>query len=290
MIWDSLIAPFVEFAFMRRALVGALAVAVASAPVGVFLMLRRMSLTGDALAHGILPGIAAAYLLAGLSLYALTLGGLIAGLVIAGLAGLVSRVTVQREDASLASFHLVALALGVLMLSVSGSQVDLVHLLFGSVLALDDAAVLLVAGVATVTLVTLALIYRLLVMECVDPLFLRAVAGPAGAWVHHVFLVLLVLCLVAGFHAMGTLMAVGLMILPATLARFWASTLDHIILVAVGAATVSIVAGLLLSYHANLPSGPAIILSTGVLYLLSVTLGPQSGLRTRFILRPHLRA
>mgnify|MGYP001369849512 FL=1 len=290
MIWDSLITPFVEFAFMRRALVGALAVAVASAPVGVFLMLRRMSLTGDALAHGILPGIAAAYLLAGLSLYALTLGGLIAGLVIAGLAGLVSRVTVQREDASLASFHLVALALGVLMLSVSGSQVDLVHLLFGSVLALDDAAVLLVAGVATVTLVTLALIYRLLVMECVDPLFLRAVAGPAGAWVHHVFLVLLVLCLVAGFHAMGTLMAVGLMILPATLARFWASTLDHIILVAVGAATVSIVAGLLLSYHANLPSGPAIILSTGVLYLLSVTLGPQSGLRTRFILRPHLRA
>ena len=290
MIWDSLITPFVEFAFMRRALVGALAVAVASAPVGVFLMLRRMSLTGDALAHGILPGIAAAYLLAGLSLYALTLGGLIAGLVIAGLAGLVSRVTVQREDASLASFHLVALALGVLMVSVSGSQVDLVHVLFGSVLALDDAAVLLVAGVATVTLVTLALIYRLLVMECVDPLFLRAVAGPAGAWVHHVFLVLLVLCLVAGFHAMGTLMAVGLMILPATLARFWASTLDHIILVAVGAATVSIVAGLLLSYHANLPSGPAIILSTGVLYLLSVTLGPQSGLRTRFMLRPHLRA
>ncbi|MBT6204950.1 MAG: metal ABC transporter permease [Rhodospirillaceae bacterium] len=288
MIWDSLIAPFVEFAFMRRALVGALAVAVASAPVGVFLMLRRMSLTGDALAHGILPGIAAAYLLAGLSLYAMTLGGLIAGLLIAGLAGLVSRVTVQREDASLASFHLVALAVGVLLVSMSGSQVDLIHVLFGSVLALDDGAVLLVAGVATVTLVTLALIYRLLVMECVDPSFLRAVAGPSGAWVHHIFLALVVLCLVAGFHAMGTLMAVGLMILPATLARFWARTLDRIILIAVCAASVSIVAGLLLSYHANLPSGPAIILAAGVLYLLSVVLGSHSGLKTRFTPRSHL--
>ncbi len=290
MIWEGLLAPFVELVFMRRALVGTLAVALAAAPVGVFLMLRRMSLAGDAIAHGILPGVAVAYLLAGLSLYVLTLGGLVAGLLIAGLAGLVSRVTVLREDASLASFHLVALAAGVLLVSAGGSRVDLLHVLFGSVLALDDGAVLMLAGVATAAVAILAVIYRVLVLECADPSFLRTVGGPAGAWAHHVFLALVVLCLVAGFHAMGTLMAVGIMILPATVARFWARTIDRTIAVAVAAAAVAVVAGLLLSYHADLPPGPAIVLVAGVLYLASLAFGPCGGLRALATPNWHYRA
>ncbi|MDA0952580.1 MAG: metal ABC transporter permease, partial [Proteobacteria bacterium] len=200
MIFDWLIAPFLDYAFMARALAGALAVSLGAAPVGVFLMLRRMSLTGEAIAHGVLPGIAVAYLLAGLSLFAMTIGGLVAGLVIATLSALVSRLTVLREDASLASFHLVALAMGVLLVSVAGSKIDLIHVLFGSVLALGNGAVLLLAGSATLTVVVLALIYRPLVMESYDPAFLRAVGG-RGPLVHHLFLALVVLNLVAGFHA-----------------------------------------------------------------------------------------
>lgn len=279
MIWDALIAPFVEFSFMRRALIGALAVGCAAAPVGVFLMLRRMSLTGDAIAHGVLPGIAVAYLLAGLSIYAMTAGGLIAGLLIAGLAGLVSRVTVQREDASLASFHLVSLAFGVLIISLSGSRVDLIHVLFGSVLALDDGAVLMLAGAATITLVVLAVIYRALVLECVDPSFMRSLGGRMGMIVHHVFLALVVLSLVAGFHAMGTLMAVGIMIVPATAARFWARSIDRMVVLSVLFAALSILAGLIVSYHVDVPSGPAIILAAGLIYLLSMAFGPIGSLR-----------
>lgn len=279
MIWEILVAPFAEFGFMRRALVGTLAAALAAAPVGVFLMLRRMSLAGDAIAHGILPGVATAYLLAGLSLYALTLGGLIAGLLVAGLAGAVSRVTVLREDASLASFHLVALAAGVLLVSAGGGRVDLLHVLFGNVLALDRDAVLMLAGVATASVSILAAIYRVLVLECVDPSFLRTVGGRAGALAHHVFLALVVLCLVAGLHAMGTLMAVGIMILPAAVARFWARTIDRTVAVAVAVAAVSVVVGLLLSYHVDLPPGPAIVLAAGALYLASLALGPHGGLR-----------
>ena len=112
-IYDGLIAPFAEFAFMRRALVASLALSLSAAPLGVFLTLRRMSLMGDALSHAILPGVALGYLVAGLSLSAMAIGGLLAGMLVAGLAGLVSRVTTLKEDASLAAIYLVALALGI---------------------------------------------------------------------------------------------------------------------------------------------------------------------------------
>lgn len=278
MIGDWLIAPFLDYAFMSRALAGGLAVALGAAPVGVFLMLRRMSLMGEAIAHGVLPGVAVAYLLAGLSLFAMTIGGLVAGLVIATLAALVSRLTVLREDASLASFHLVALAMGVLLVSVAGNKIDLIHVLFGSVLALGDDAVVLLAGSASLTVLVLALIYRPLVMESYDPAFLRAVGG-RGALAHHLFLALVVLNLVAGFHALGTLMAVGMMILPATAARFWARGIGGMILVAVGCAVFASVVGLLVSFHVDVPSGPAIILAAGAVSMLSMLFGPFGSLR-----------
>src|SRR5512140_2859175 len=168
-LYDHLIAPFVEFAFMRRALVGALALALGAGPIGVFLMLRRMSLVGDAMAHAILPGAAIGFLLSGLNLFAMTTGGLIAGFTVAILAGAVARSTGLKEDASLATFYLVSLALGVTIVSIRGTNIDLLHVLFGSVLALDDPTLLLIATNATITLVVLALIYRPLVLECVDP-------------------------------------------------------------------------------------------------------------------------
>src|SRR5829696_10249777 len=120
----ALFSPFVEFEFMRRALVGVIAIAVAGGPIGVFLMLRRMSQTGDAMAHAILPGAAVGYLFAGLSLPAMTIGGLFAGIVVAVAAGLVSRFTALKEDASLAAFYLLSLAVGVTIVSLKGSNVD----------------------------------------------------------------------------------------------------------------------------------------------------------------------
>ena len=181
MLYDALVAPFADFAFMRRALVGTLALALGAGPVGVFLMLRRMSLVGDAMAHAILPGAALGYLVGGLSLGWMTAGGLVAGFAVALGAGAVARLTMLREDASLAAFYLVSLALGVTLVSLKGSNVDLLHVLFGTVLALDDAALVLLAAITTVTLVALALIYRPLVLECVDPGFLRSVSGAGGA-------------------------------------------------------------------------------------------------------------
>jgi zinc/manganese transport system permease protein len=122
----------------------------------------------------------------------------------------VTRLTPLREDASFSAFYLISLALGVLLVSTHGSNVDLLHLLFGSILAIDNAALVLIGAVASMSLLSLAVIYRPLVVECFDPGFLRAVGGRGGL-VHTVFLALVVPNLVAGFQALGTLMAVGLM-------------------------------------------------------------------------------
>jgi len=288
-IYDYLISPFLEFAFMRRALIGTLALALGAGPVGVFLMLRRMSLVGDAMAHAILPGAAIGFLLSGLSLFAMTTGGLIAGFVIALGAGVVARATELKEDASLAAFFLISLAVGVTIVSLKGNNVDLLHFLFGTVLALDDPTLLLIAGIATLSLVTLAVIYRPLVLECVDPGFLRSVSR-AGAPAHILFLALVVMNLVGGFHALGTLLAVGIMMLPAVIARFWARDITTMILVAIASGAVSGYAGLLLSFHTGAPSGPAIILVAGVLYAGSVLFGRVGGVLRQLFPGKHLEA
>src|SRR5436309_408423 len=180
MIIDALITPFTEFEFMRRALAAVIALSLGAAPIGVFLMLRRMSLVGDAMAHAILPGAAIGFLVSGLNLFAMTTGGLIAGFAVAILAGVVARTTELKEDASLATFFLISLAVGVTIVSVKGTNIDLLHVLFGNILAMDDQTLLVIAFNATLTLTVLAVIYRPLVIECVDPVFLRTVSR-AGA-------------------------------------------------------------------------------------------------------------
>ena len=286
-LYSMLIDPFVEYGFMRRALVASVALGLGSGPIGVLLMLRRMSLAGDALSHAVLPGAAIGFLVAGsISLPAMGIGGLIAGLSVALLSGLVSRTTVLREDASFASFYLTSLALGVLIVSLRGSNSDLLHVLFGTILAIDAEALYLVGGIASLTLVTLAVVYRPLVTECFDPGFLRAVGG-RGPLYHLLFLFLVVLNLVAGFQALGTLMAVGLMMLPAVIAQLWARTLPVMMLIAASSAALSGFAGLILSFHLGFASGPTIILTASLLYGVSLLFCP-SGLVRRLFPRPHL--
>src|SRR5258708_4939730 len=218
MIYDMLFAPFTDFAFMRRALAAVIALSLGGAPIGVFLMLRRMSLVGAAMAHAILPGAAIGFLLSGLNLLAMTTRGLIAGFSVAILAGGVPPTTEPKENPSLAAFYLGLVALGVTIVSIKGTNIDLLHVLFGNILAMDDQTLLVIAFNATVTLVVMAVIYRPLVVESVDPMFLRTVSR-AGAPSHLAFLALVVINLVNGFHALGTLLAFGLMILPPRLAR-----------------------------------------------------------------------
>ena len=284
-----LLDPFLDYAFMRRALVACLALSLGSAPIGVFLILRRMSLLGDALSHAILPGAAVGFVFGGLSLWPMSIGGFGAAVAVALLSGWVARATQLKEDASFAGFYLIALAVGVLLISLYGGPVDLMHVLFGSVLAVDNDSLLLVAAIASLTLTALALIWRPLVVECFDPGFLKAVGGPGGT-IHMLFMALVVVNLVAGFQALGTLMAVGLMMLPAAAARFWAASVEGMALAAVLISAISSIAGLLMSFHFELASGPAIVLMAGVAYVASILTAPRDSVLKRHFPGRHFEA
>ncbi|MFP7324506.1 metal ABC transporter permease [Serratia marcescens] len=278
MLLHGLVDPFLSFGFMRRALMACLALSLSAAPLGVFLLLRRMSLVGDALSHAVLPGAAIGYLISGMSLVAMGVGGFIAGLAVAMLSGLVSRRTPLKEDASFAGFYLGSLALGVTLVSLRGSSVDLLHVLFGSILAVDAQAMLMVGAIASVSLLALAALYRALVIESFDVTFLRVNAPRRLALIHGLFLALVVVNLVAGFQILGTLMSVGLMMLPAASARFWARNLPQTLATAMGIGALSSLIGLLWSYHASLPAGPAIVLSASILFFVSILFGTRGGI------------
>jgi zinc/manganese transport system permease protein len=285
-VYQTFAAPFVDYGFMRRALLATMTLGLGSGSMGVLLLIRRMSLMGDAMSHAVLPGAAIGFLLAGgLSLPAMGLGGVIAGLSVALLSGLVTRSTVLREDASFASFYLTSLALGVLIVSLRGSNIDLLHVLFGTILAIDNAALYLVGGITTASLLVLAVVYRPLILECFDPAYLRLQRGH-GAFHHVVFLFLVVLNLVAGFQALGTLMAVGMMTLPAAVARLWGKTLPHMFLISVFTATLSGYLGLVVSYHWGLSSGPTMILLVSLCYAMSLVFAPQ-GFFYQHLFHPH---
>jgi zinc/manganese transport system permease protein len=290
MLAQFLLEPFHDPA-MRRALAAVLALALSAGPIGVFLMLRRMSLIGDAMSHAILPGVAIGFLAAGLNVYGMTLGGLVAGLVIALAAGAISRATALQEDASLAVFLLLSLALGVVIVTLKGMDIEqLMTFLFGETSARMSGDKLLVIAVSsTVSLLALALIYRPLVLGSVDPGFLRSVSCTDGV-AHLIFLALLVLNLVSGFHALGTLLGVGIIIIPAGIARFWTRDLSKMIALAVIGALISGYAGLLFAFHAGIPSGPAVTLAAGLLYIGSVVFGPVGGLIWRAFPGRHLEA
>jgi zinc/manganese transport system permease protein len=276
MIYHLFIEPFVAYGFMRRALVACLSLSLSTVPLGIFLLLRRMSLVGDALSHAILPGVAVGYLVAGMSLVAMGVGGFVAGVLVALLSGWVSARTPLKEDASFAGFYLGSLALGVTLISLRGSSVDLLHLLFGSILAVDGEAIKFVGLIASVTLIALALLYRGLVMESFDRSFLQVNNRLLPSMIHGTFLALLVLNLVAGFQILGTLMSVGLMMLPAIAARCWAKTLPGSIALAVVCGLICAWLGLVWSFYASLPAGPAIVLTASVAFFISILFGPRS--------------
>src|SRR5258708_10263444 len=251
-LWSTLVAPCSEYAFMRSALVACMALAVASGALGTLLLLRRMGLVADVLSHAVMPGAAIGFALAGSALAILSAGGLITGIAVVVLMILGTCFGAQREDASLAAFYFASIGVGVLIVSLRGTNLDLMHVLLGTVLAIDVPALILIVAIASVVVAVLALIFRPLAIQSFDPAFLRTMGGSDSAY-RAIFLVLVVLDLVAGFQAFGTLLAGVPLLLPAAAARRW----GHRLCPPVGARTGVLAGargdGLLVGYHRHQP-------------------------------------
>lgn len=270
---------WLAYDFMQRALVASSILSISIAPVGVFLVLRRLSLAGEAMAHAIVPGIVIAFVAFGLSVISMITGGMIAGIVVALATSMLARRTLIREDGSLASLYLIALALGIFILSAAGSAVPLKSFLFGSALGIGDDTLVLIGVIATITLFSFAIMLRPLISATFDPVFFETQSRHLGL-VQQWFMFLLVLNLLAAFKSLGTLMAVGLMILPATAARYWVSTITGYLLLTFIFALLSCWVGLILSFYlSNVPTGPAIVLVAGCIFFISLFCAPLGLLR-----------
>jgi len=272
-------------AFLRIAAAGALALAFGGAPLGSLLIARRMSLMGDALSHGILSGAAVAFLLAGRDPVALTVGALIAALVVTGLSSLLARTRRLPEDAAFAVVYLPALALGVVLMRNAGSEA-LEAMLFGAAASLDRDALILAAVAATATLISLALFIRGFVAESVDPGFTRAEG--AGGWLHLLLMMLVAMNLVAGFRAFGALMTVALMMIPAAGARFWARGYAGQAGVAILISALASGAGLVVAAWAGVEPGAVMTLCAALLFAVSGVVGVNGGLITTLAGRRRL--
>lgn len=288
-LYDYFILPIANYDFMQKAIVALFVLCLSSPITGVFLTLRKMSLSGDAISHAILPGAALGFLFYGLSVTAMTIGGLLAGVLVISASAIFSRISKSSEDNSLAVFYLISLALGVLIVSISGSNIDLLHFLFGSIFTITDEILYSLGIITTLNLITLAIIVRPLIIDSMDSLYLSSVSK-AGPWVHLIFMVVTVMNLVGGFQAIGTLMAVGVMIIPAISARFWSIKLYKICLISVFSSITSVYIGMIISFNFDLPCSPCIILSLGVWYIFSFLIGAQKGLVWYFIKTNHLEA
>lgn len=248
--------------FMQQALAASLLAVVVCSLVGTWIVLRGLAFIGDALAHGVIPGVAIAQLV-GVSL----VGGAVASaLVMAGGVSLVNRRTRVGDDAAIGLLFVGMLALGVIIISRSGSR-DLTTLLFGSILGVDTGDVWLLVVATAVVLAASVLLYRPLLALTFNP-DKAASLGMRPGLAHGVLMALVTVAVVSSFQAVGTLMVFGLIVAPPATAALFARRVSAVMAGAVAAGCVSAVAGLLLSYHWDTAAGASIAgLSVGVFFV-----------------------
>lgn len=266
-----------EFEFMRRALIAVALVGVVSAVVGAFVVVRGMAFIGDALAHASFAGVAAAFAL-GFSIY---LGAIVAGVATAlGIAFISQRGRLQF-DTAIGVLFVGAFALGIAIVSRQENYtVDLFSFVFGNILGVSWNDVWLMLGTGTFVVAMVALFYKELLFTAYDPTVAAATGIPTQA-LEYGLLALIALSTVVALQAVGIVLVVAMLVTPAATASLVVRRLHHVIAVGVVVALVSAVAGLYVSYHAEIATGASIVLVATSCFIVALLFAPRRGLLTR---------
>jgi ABC-type Mn2+/Zn2+ transport system permease subunit len=280
---DWLTEPF-HHEFMRRVIVGGALVGFTNGFLGAFVVLRRLALMADSLSHSLLPGLALGVMIAGgLVPSALFIGGLVAAMIVALGAQLLARSSRLKEDTALGALYTVAFSLGIVLIAFVKVRVDLLHYLFGNILGLSNSDLWLIYFISLLVVPLLAALQRPLLLTLFDP----AVAASQGVAVNalsFVLMVCLVLTMIASLQAIGVIMLLGLLIIPAATVYLLCDSYPAMLWGGGAIGAFGSCTGLLLSYRLNLPSGACIVLVLGVIILLAYLFSPRYGLIRR--LRP----
>ncbi len=270
---ETLLAPL-QYPFMQRGLLAAVMVGILCSVVGTYVVVRGMAFIGDALAHAVLPGVAVAYLLG----QNLLVGALVAGVLTALAISALSRRAQLKEDTAIGILFAGALALGVLLMSTIRSYtVDLTHVLFGDVLGVSASDLWLIAGLGTVVLLLIFLLYKEFLLVSFDPTMAAALRLPTDL-LQHLLLILLAVTIVVSLEIVGVALVVAMLVTPGATAYLLTRRLAWMMGVAALIGAVSGVAGLYLSYYANVASGAAIVLFCTGVFVLVFLFSPRRGI------------
>jgi manganese/iron transport system permease protein len=268
-----------QYGFMQRSLLVAVIVGIICAVVGSYLLVRRMSLLGDAISHSLLPGLAIAFIL-GLNLY---LGAFVAGVISAILIGWIHTRSPIKEDAAMGIVFSAFFALGITLITIvqKTNKIDLNPFLFGNILGVTSLEVRDTAVIAAIVLLAVISLYKELLFYCFDPMGAQA-AGLPVYWFNAGLMVLVALTVVASMKAVGVILVLALLITPAAAAYLLVPRFHQVMLLGSGIGVVSSVSGMYLSYYYNLPSGPAIVMVVSAIFFLALLFSPTHGLITHF--------
>jgi ABC-type Mn2+/Zn2+ transport system permease subunit len=276
------IAPFADNEFMRLSLLAGILVAVLCAVAGTFVVLRGLAFIGDALAHGVLPGVAGALLLGAPGIIGAAVGSAV---MIIGVSFVTSRSGLS-SDTAIGLLFVGMLALGVIIVSRSNSfNGDIVRILFGEILGIRPANILLLAIATVVVVAGVAMLYRPFLLLSFDPEQADVSGFPSRRY-HAIMLAMVATTVVVSFQAVGTLLVFGMLIAPAGAGALLARRVGAMIAWAIGIGAVSVYVGLLLSYHYDFSAGATVVFVTVCAFFVVLTIQVVRSSRTARRLAP----
>lgn len=261
-----------DFHFLQNALITALVIGLVSGVVGCFIILRGMSLMGDAISHAVLPGVAISYIL-GINFF---IGAIVFGLLSSILITFIKNNSHIKGDTAIGITFSSFLALGVILIGVANSSTDLFHILFGNILAVQDQDKWVTIGISLLVLIVIVLFFKELLLTSFDPLMAKAL-GMRVNFYHYLLMILLTLVSVTAMQSVGTILIVAMLITPAATAYLYCNSLQSMMMLSAAIGAFSSLVGLFLGYSYNIAAGSSIVLTSAVLFLISFFVSPKQG-------------
>lgn len=273
---NTFLEPF-HYEFMCKALLGCLLVGFTNGYLSGFIVLKRHALLADGLSHAMLPGLALGYIFFALNPMGLFVGALVAALLVVLGGKMIAHSSRLKDDTAIGALYIAAFALGVILLKFSPVRVDLGHFLFGNVLGLENADIWITYSLGFFIVLVLAIFQRHMLMAVFDPA-VAASLGIAVSLLDYLLIAMIVMAIIASLQAVGVVMAIGLLILPAATIYLLSDSYTTMLWGGAFLGAFSATAGLLISYWANVPSGPAIVMVLSFWFLTAYLFGPKYGL------------
>lgn len=251
-----------QYQFLNRALIISICVGIVCGTVGSLIVLRGLSLMGDAMSHAVLPGVALSFLFQ-IPMY---IGALVTGMLASLFIGFISDKSKTKQDAAIGISFTAFLAVGVIIISLINSSTNLYHILFGNLLAITNSAYWSTIVISIIVLLLIIIFYRPLMISTFDPTFSR-MSGLNTTMIHYFVMLLLSLVTVASIQTVGIILVVALLITPASAAFLITKKLWSMMVVASLISVISAIFGMYFSYIYNLPSGATIVLCAFAIYI-----------------------